>query len=710
MPHPKHRYQELFEQVQFLKGVGPDRAELLHKLGIHQTLDLLFFFPKRYEDFSNLSTPTQVHTDVSSTSVGTVVDVDVNYSRSGKLIITALIELKSPSQDPSLRPVNLSATWFNLDYLATKLVPGQTVTLQGVIRQDEDRFVMTQPKISWSNSLDLAGSCGLLPVYALTEGINQDRMRKIIKAVVEEYTELLDEVFPLAFLQQHELPGIHQAVRQIHLPLDQTQLDAAQRRLIFQELFVQQLALAMRRRRHEMLQSAPQISLTPVIKSRILNRFPFELTASQLQAIDEIAADMNRPIPMNRLLHGEVGSGKTAVATFAILQAVAQGFQAVMMAPTEILVEQHLEKLNQWLAGSRVHVEAWTGSLTDRQRLITASHLREGKTSVLVGTQALLHADLEFANLGLVVIDEQHKFGVRQRARLRSIGGSDPHYLVMTATPIPRSISMTLFGDLDVSVLQRQINSSIAVNTYFGSENQREQWWSFFRKKLQEGRQGYVIAPWVDSEKEGQASAEHLFERLTNGPLEAFRVDLLHGRMKSQEKIQVIHAFARGHTQVLVATGVVEVGIDVPNATVMTIESAERFGLSQLHQLRGRVARGCYPGFVCAFPSPQAVLNDPEGLTERRLQAFVNCTDGFELAEIDMQLRGPGDFFSDKQHGFPTLRIADVTRDQRILFEARDVARELSQADPNLENPDFEKLRRMVVVRYGQALELSDVG
>ena len=702
--------QDLFTPIQYIKGVGPDRAKHLEKMQMRRAVDLLFLFPRRYEDFSSVSTPDDVIVDQPTTLVGRVLDVDANYTRTGKRIISALVSILNRSGEESVPYTPLVVTWFNLDYLAKKLAKDQTIVLQGTVKPDDDRFTMNQPKVAWIPADQIPERAKLLPVYPLTEGISQDRMRKIVQQVADDYVHLLDEVLPEEFRDSHQLPGIQEAVLTVHSPDSQEKLDLARRRLIFQELFVQQTALAMRKKYLERSQSATSVELTPIIRSRIENRFPFKLSPSQNQAIDEIASDLQRTFPMNRLLHGEVGSGKTAVAAFAILMCVAQGHQAVMMAPTEILVEQHVKNLKEWLAGSRVDIESWTGAMSDRQRAIAARNIQEGKTGIVVGTNALASAELEFNNLALVVIDEQHKFGVRQRANVRSVDGGDPHYLVMTATPIPRTISMTLYGDLDISTLQSHQEKEQNLNTYFGSESQRDQWWDFFRKKLNEGRQGYVVAPQVDSVSGELATAESLFEMLTNGPLHEFRVDLLHGRLKSEEKLQIMHAFARGNTQVLVATSVVEVGVDVPNATVMTIESAERFGLSQLHQLRGRVGRGRHPGFVCLFPSPQAVLNDPDGDTEKRLQAFVDSTNGFELAEVDLQIRGPGDFFSEKQTGFPPMKIADPARDAELLQQVRQVARDLIDNNESLAGEEWARLRKMVVSRYGHALQLSDVG
>ena len=407
---------------------------------------------------------------------------------------------------------------------------------------------------------------------------------------------------------------------------------------------------------------------------------------------------------MNRLLHGEVGSGKTVVATFAILLAIAHGYQAVLMAPTELLALQHVRTMAGWLRNSRVRIEPWTGSMAPARRRQVREEIADGRIQIVVGTHALLHSPPEFQNLGIAVVDEQHKFGVRQRAALREAAGN-PHYLVMTATPIPRTIAMTSFGDLDVSTLERSPTMKHPVHTYLGNDETRESWWEFVRKKLDEGRQAFVIAPLVDGKDDQKvSSAEQLLEDLVNGPLEAYRLDVLHGRQKIEEKESAILGFARGHTQVLIATSVVEVGIDIPNATLMTIESAERFGLSQLHQLRGRVSRGDHPGYVCVY----ATSENEE--SQQRLQAFVECQNGFELADLDMKLRGPGNLFSGQQHGMPPLRIADLIRDRELLKQARHDARKLVEDDVRLSHPDLARLKNMIVARYGSALEISDVG
>ncbi len=421
---------------------------------------------------------------------------------------------------------------------------------------------------------------------------------------------------------------------------------------------------------------------------------------------------MSKQYPMNRLLQGDVGSGKTVVAQYAMLLAVAHRHQAIMMAPTEVLVRQHYAGLTKSLQASRVRIGLLAGSQSASERRETLQAAAAGQLDIIVGTQALLHGELNLPKLGLVVIDEQHKFGVNQRAALRA-GGLDPHYLVMSATPIPRTLAMTLLADLDVSTLREKPPGRGVMHTYLAKDGWRDRWWQFVADRLTEGRQAYVVAPRIgdarqapeDEDSESSASSvQQLFEELRTGPLQKFRVGLLHGRLPPDEKQAALAAFANGHTQVLVSTSVIEVGIDVPNATVMTILGAEHFGLAQLHQLRGRVARGSHPGYVCVFTDGE---ESPEEI--ERLQVLAQTDDGFELAEADFKLRGPGDLLGVRQSGLPPLRIADPLRDQAESLQARQVALDLVDHDPQLSAADLEKLKSQVMRRYGEALQLGDV-
>lgn len=817
--------EQLATPVQFLKGAGPERAAILQKLGLNTVRDLLFFFPRDYEDASDVRPIDQLVEGEAQSVWGVVEEVEMRNTGIGRTLLGVLIRQG---------PETLRATWFNQGYLRDRFVRGARVMFSGVPKRHGLRWEMTHPRITSLSDSETPTSGQILPIYSLTEGVSQPQMRKVVQTAVEGYASLLDEVFPDEFLDEHRLWPIRAALPQMHQPTTRDTLAEARRRFVYQELLVLQLGLALRRRRRLDERKAPAMPVTPLIDSRILRLFPFDLTPDQRQAMTEIGADLGREVPMNRLLQGDVGSGKTVVAQYAMLVAVANGRQAVLMAPTEVLARQHARNLQRSLAASKVRIGVLTGGISTAERRELLEQIAAGQIDLVIGTQAVVHAiarsEARFANLGLVVIDEQHKFGVRQRAVLKQ-AGLDPHYLVMTATPIPRTVAMTLFGDLDVSILRSSPPGRQPVHSYWVGEDKREGWWEFFRKKLREGRQGYVIAPLVDeietlddpledgldnsldpangdalengaenapenstetahvnshvdaslnpldrslprgagerpiefagpasgganfhggtlgvessielrgsAERNGGdhrpggephgggegkigepagragegaagggalANVERLYEELVNGPLADFRVDLIHGRMSATAKEAAMEAFRTGETQVLVSTSVVEVGVDVPNASLMTIESGERFGLAQLHQLRGRIGRGRHPGYLTVFADPK------NEAARRRLEAFVKTTDGFELAELDFGLRGPGEIFGVRQHGLPPFRIADLQRDAATVLEARRDAQALLAGDAELSDPKWARLRRMVLIRYGEALDLGDVG
>ncbi len=686
---------ELTTPVQFLKGCGSARAELLERLGVTTVRDLLFLFPRDYQDLTDVRAIAKLEEGTLVSVLGTVEEIDLADRGFGRSVFGMLLR----QGDDYLR-----AVWFNQPYLRNKYHEGQTLLLSGRPKRRESRWEMVHPRVQLVEEDQDSPLGQLLPVYPLTEGLAQRHVRNLVRRAVDTCTESLEEVFPSEYLEAHRLLPIHTALPRLHFPASQAQLDEARRRFIYQELLILQLALAVKRQQiHDTLPAAP-LERTPKIDARIRRLLPFELTPGQNGAIDEIVADMQRPHPMNRLLEGDVGSGKTIVAVYAMLLAVAHGAQVVLMAPTEVLARQHVDTLSRLLAGSHTRIGLLSGGQTAKARQSLLAEIESGEVQIVVGTQAVVSSNVPYQRLGLVVIDEQHKFGVRQRAALKNVA-EQPHYLVMTATPIPRTMALTLFGDLDVTTLRDAPPGRQSVHTYHAAEADRDRWWEFFRKKLREGRQGYVIVPLVEGSEEIQAaSLSETYEALANGALEAFRLGLVHGRMSATEKEAAMEAFRRGETQVLVATSVVEVGVDVPNATLMTIEGAERFGLAQLHQLRGRVSRGSHPGYCTAFSN--ATTDDATA----RLDAFVESTDGFRLAELDFELRGPGEILGTRQHGMPPLRIADLVRDAAVVVEARRDAQALVADDPGLSRSEHERLRRMALVRYGRALELGDVG
>ena len=653
----------------------------------------MFFFPREYQDLSTLTTIHDLKEGETARLVGVVEQVTLresgNRSQFGLLVRQGQQYLR--------------CVWFNQPYLAQRFAQGAQVVVTGVPKTRGFCWEMHHPSVQVLTAAE-ASLGGLQPVYRLTEGISQQQMRTAIWSAVTRCAESVSEVFPDRLRQSFGLMPIVEAIRGMHQPRDQDELRRARFRFAYQELFTMQLALALRHASVTQA-SSPVLPCDGQIDARITRLLPFDLTQGQRAVVDEILQDLARPRAMNRMLQGDVGSGKTLVAAYAILVAIANKHQAALMVPTEILAHQHVQTFRSILSRSRVRIGLLTGSLAAEQRRQLCEEIATGAIDLVIGTHALVRRGVEFANLGLAVVDEGHKFGVRQRARLRQ-HQSEPHYLVMSATPIPRTVAMTLFGDLDVSVLRESPAGRQVVHTYVGTNEKRPSWWNFVRKKLREGRQAYVIAPVVD-EREGcdvLHSVEDLFEQLCCDELDQFRVGLLHGKLSVSEKHDAMKRFRSGETQVLVATSLVEVGVDVPNATVMTIENAECFGLAQLHQLRGRIRRGTHPGFLCVFSPSDAAE------TQQRLAAFARIEDGFELAELDFQLRGPGDLLGTKQHGLPKLRVADLQSDWEILTQARHDARMLAADDPLLASPDLAKLRRRVMVRYGTSLQLGDVG
>jgi ATP-dependent DNA helicase RecG len=698
--------RKLSDPVQYLPSVGGLRAQLLARLGIQRAADLLFFFPRSYEDVAPLQNVESFVENTRVSFVGTILEIDERVTQNGKHMLGAVVRGESGGF--------VRLLWFNQPFRKNDIRPNLRLMATGILRSTVLNWEMVQPQIvalgESENSIDQKP----LPIYALTEGLKQVAVREIMRQNIPTLIPLVEEALPAEIRNRLEVPSLSQSLSDIHFPPNMEAATLARRRFKLQELLVLQLAIAWQRQNRERLAKAPICEATGKIHARILNRMPFQLTADQLRSIDEIGRDMSSEKPMNRLLQGDVGSGKTLVAQYAMLLCVAHGYQAALMAPTEVLAQQHAGTLAKSLASSRVRIGLLTGSLGRKDRLELLSKIAAGDVDLVVGTQALLSEELKFHKLGLVVVDEQHKFGVLQRAQLRT-EDSQPHYLVLSATPIPRTIAMTSFGDLDVSTIRHKPPGRAAVHTYLGTYDNIESWWRFVDQQIASGRQAFVIAPRVgirgqvmlDDETEGTeiASAEGLYEQLRKTTFAHRELAILHGRMDSDDKERVLGDFAAGKTQMLIATTVVEVGIDVPNATVMTIMDADRLGLSQLHQLRGRIARGTQAGFICAIASRGCDASDNE-----RLKAFEGSDDGFRLAELDLQMRGPGDLLGTQQHGLPPLRIADLATDADLVLLAREVAREVLEKNPNLDSPELAKLLRQTLSRYGKSMQLSDIG
>ena len=714
------RPRSLSTPLERLPGVGTARAEKLVKLELVTASDALMHFPREYRDFSGAHAVADFREGEHASIAGEVTSVAARTTAGGRPLLTVLLACK----DGSVRGV-----WFNMPFMNRRFAAGMRVVIAGVPKKSGLIWEFSHPEVRWLSSEEQPHASDWLAIYPLAEGVPQAAVRAAVQAALAHAADLPAEAFPPDVLAAKSLLPIGEAFREIHSPSSQGMIDAARRRFVYQELFMLQLALRMHRERQQRDHAAAMIDVDARLDSRIRARFPFPLTPAQRRVCGEIVADMRCPRPMNRLLQGDVGSGKTAVAIYAMLAVAAtavkageadsasapgepQGnqppvkslrYQAAIMAPTELLARQHMATLERLLAGSGVEVQLLVGGQPAKERKRILARMQSGEVGIVVGTQALVCGETaKFCNLGLVVIDEQHRFGVLQRATLQK-GATDPHVLVMTATPIPRTIAHAVYGDLDVSVLDEQPPGRQPVRTYRVGPEQLDQWWEFWCKKLAEGRQGYVVVPAVEESKRELASIASTFEALANGPLEAFRLGLVHGRLKPKEKAAIMDRFRAGEIDVLVATSVIEVGIDVPQATLMTILDADSFGLAQLHQLRGRVARGSTQG-ICGAVTAAADASIP------RIDAFVATTDGFALAEQDLLLRGPGELVGTRQSGAPPMYLADLLRDSSVVAEARRDALELFARDPSLSAPSWSRLRELILNRWGEQLGLGKVG
>ena len=670
--------------VSALAGVGEKKAAILAKLGIRTLGELVEWYPRDYEDRRQIW-PLRRAPEEGNVCICALVATapHTNYVRKG-LSITHTTAFDDTG--------SVTLTFFNQPYSANSLRVGESYVFYGHLETQGSRRQMTNPVFEPEGKNQLTGR--IVPVYPLTAGLSAKQLSGWIRQALDAQTENIPDDLPHRLRQQHRLPTRDWAMRTVHAPNSFEELEQARRRLVFEELFYLTAGLALL---HTRRRAGDGCRCTPRPPEEFCGLLPYALTGAQKRTLGELFADMTSGKVMNRLIQGDVGSGKTVVAAGAIWLAAGSGWQSALMAPTEILANQHFETMTELLGGTGVRIGLLTGSLKARERRDVLERLALGQLDLVVGTHALLSQGVEFSRLGLVVTDEQHRFGVGQRSALSAKGKeAHPHVLVMSATPIPRTLALIIYGDLDVSIIDERPPGRQQVDTFLIGEDKRERMQGFIRRQVQEGHQVYVVCPAVEESQDGAPNLKNVTAYAKELQQEIFpelRVGLVHGKLSPKAKEAAMSAFVRGETDILVATTVIEVGVDVPNATLMVIEDADRFGLSQLHQLRGRVGRGRDKAWCVLLSGTR----NPE--TRQRLKALCATNDGFRIAEKDLELRGPGDFFGHRQHGLPQLRVADLAGDTRVLYEAREAAEQLLQKDPELEAPEhrlvLERVRRL---------------
>jgi ATP-dependent DNA helicase RecG len=694
-------YAQLDRPVQFLKGVGPRRADAFKKLGVGTARDLLRHVPRRYDDASTIHPIASLKVGMDATAMGRVRSKGVLPTRSGLRIFQAVL------QDDS---GYITCSWPGQPWLDRKLREGDELLVTGPVKHFHGRQIHPREFTLLGRKKEESAAAGHVFVsYPATDELPQWVLRKIFEANLDWMLEHAgeEEYLPSETLRSLGLPGLQEAFRRLHLPSSVEDPEGGRRRLAFDELFFLQLVQAIARHRETEEEPGIRFERTNELIRPLHEGLPFRLTEAQARALREISADMTSPRRMNRFLQGDVGAGKTLVALFAMLIAVESGYQAALMAPTELLAEQHAHSLRELVADLDLGVGLLTGRMGAREREETLEGLREGRIPLVVGTHALIQEGVTFHRLGLVVVDEQHRFGVRQRMALveEARDGARPDVLVMSATPIPRSLALTLYGDLDLSVLDELPPGRTPVETLLRYPRERPKVYARVEEELSKGHQAYIVYPLVEeSEKSDLKAATQEFERLSKEVFPDRRLALIHGQLPSDEKDRVMRGFRDGEVDLLVATSVVEVGIDVPNATLMVIEHAERFGLSQLHQLRGRVGRSSHA-------STCILVAEPGEVARERLEVFRRTNDGFEIAKADLRIRGQGDLFGAQQHGRdPLLRFADLSRDEALLLEAREMAREIVAGDPELSRREHERMAELLSSRHAERLKMWKVG
>lgn len=675
--------------IQSIKGIGPTKAKLFRKLGLNTIEDLLEYYPRGYKDKSEITIIKDLKPDDGYTvKVHTSGKAQESRTKSG-LIITKLSVYDETGK--------LNVVWFNNRFIKNTFSEGDEVLMHGKIKRIGKDLVMETPEYERVMTGDSVNLMRIVPYYSLTEGLTQKDFRKALYNALQHINEKLADVFPEELRKKYGLSEINFCINNIHFPESMEKLELARRRLIFEEFFMMQSGLIHVKKINS--EGKKGISFDKVNEIQgFVKGLPFKLTSAQVRVFEEVSKDMESAGIMNRLVQGDVGSGKTAIAALALFKCVKSGYQGIMMAPTEILAEQHMLTLTQLFKNTGIAIGLLTGSMSAKEKEKIIAGVQSGEIDVVVGTHALIQSTVSYNKLGLVITDEQHRFGVRQRALL-SAKGNNPDMLVMTATPIPRTLSLIVYGDLEVSIIDEMPPGRKPVQTYFVDTAKKERLMNFVKKELDAGRQAYFVCPLVEeSEKLELNSAVEYREEIREQYFNRYKVGLLHGKMKSEEKNEVMESFRENKIQILVATTVIEVGVNIPNATIMVIEDADRFGMAQLHQLRGRVGRGGHQSYCI-------LISDTKNeIARERLKYMTKTENGFEVAEKDMEFRGSGEILGQRQHGLPGFKLADIFRDVKLLKLSKDAVEYIYEND-KLSNEEYRRMKIILDSRFQKILD-----
>ena len=684
---------DLKQDVKYVKGVGPNKVKLLNKLDIFTLKDLITYYPRDYEDRSVITNLKDTKDGEKYTiEVTSLTDVNIRYLNRNKNLEKLLVKDDTDS---------CIVTWFNQPYIKDSIKKGEKYRFFGKISRKNGIIELNSPTYDKVGNNKNTGK--IIPIYPLTNSLTQNSLRSIIENGIKLVNGVLPEVIPEYLINECKLMDINTATKQIHFPMDFENFNKARKRLVFDELLSMQLGLLELKFQNEVEVKGIQYD-KGVKMSDVINELPFKLTKAQLRVLEEIDSDMESIKPMNRLLQGDVGSGKTIVSMVSAYKAVKSGYQVAVLAPTMILAKQHLQNYQKILSKYGIRCEAIVGGMTAKNKRELLERLEMGQIDVLIGTHAIIEENVIFKNLGLVVTDEQHRFGVKQRAKIVA-KGNNPDVLVMTATPIPRTLALILYGDLDISIIDELPPNRKKVETIAVSKKYEERVNNFIKKEVDSGRQAYIVCPLVEEGEEEDSSnlkaVTELYEKCKKDTFKNYKVEYLHGKMKPKEKEEIMQNFKDGKIDILISTTVIEVGVDVPNASIMVIENAERFGLAQLHQLRGRVGRGEYASYcILKFASGSDIVR-------QRMEIMTKTDNGFTIAEKDLQLRGSGEFFGTKQHGIPEFKIANLFQDMEELKMVQSLALKIIAADKNLEKEENAPLKKLVREKFTSKAELT---